>query len=57
MNIYQFKPIAAERVDLPYGFRLKTIPGTREGNTVCVTSLNGADVYVRVFFQSLEILN
>jgi len=56
MNIYQFKPIAAERVDLPYGFRLKIIPGTRERDTVCVAALNGEPV-ARVFFQSLEILN
>lgn len=55
--IYQFKPHPTDPQSqtLPYGLRLKVIPGTRRGHTVQVKDTAGNPLG-RVLFQSLEVL-
>lgn len=53
--LYQFKPHPAETQQLPYGLRLRIIPGTRKGHTVQVKDTAG-EPRGRVLFQSLEVL-
>lgn len=55
--LYQYKPhpndpqVAA----LPYGLRVRIIPGTRQGDSVQVKDTAGNPLG-RVLFQSLEVL-
>lgn len=55
--LYQFKPHPADpqAAALPYGLRLRVIPGTRRGHTVQVKDTTG-EPRGRVLFQSLEVL-
>ena len=55
--IYQYKPHPADPQarTLPYGLRLKVIPGTRQGDTIQVKDTAGNPLG-RVLFQSLEVL-
>jgi len=55
--IYQYKPHPQDpqAQALPYGLRLKVIPGTRRGHTVQVKDTLGNPLG-RVLFQSLEVL-
>ena len=55
--LYQFKPHPADpqAAALPYGLRLRVIPGTRRGHTVQVKDTAGQPLG-RVLFQSLEVL-
>jgi hypothetical protein len=55
--IYQYKPTPADpqAAALPYGLRLRVIPGTRRGHTVQVKDTAGNPLG-RVLFQSLEVL-
>jgi hypothetical protein len=58
--IYQFKPLPhdPQAAALPYGLRLRVIPGTREGypqSTVQVKDTAGNPLG-RVLFGSLEVL-
>lgn len=55
--IYQYKPHPTDpqAQTLPYGLRLKVIPGTRQGDTVQVKDTLGNPLG-RVLFQSLEVL-
>jgi hypothetical protein len=52
--VYQFKPVEQDLdKGLPYGLRLRIIPGTREGVQVWVKDLQG-DPVAKVSIQSLE---
>lgn len=55
--IYQFKPHHQDpqAQALPFGLRLRIIPGTRDGHTVQVKDTAGNPLG-RVWFQSLEVL-
>ena len=55
--IYQYKPHPQDpqAQALPYGLRLRVIPGTRRGHTVQVKDTAGNPLG-RVLFHSLEIL-
>ena len=55
--IYQYKPHPQDpqAQTLPYGLRLKVIPGTRQGDTIQVKDTAGNPLG-RVLFQSLEVL-
>ena len=55
--IYQYKPPPQDPQAqvLPYGLRLRVIPGTRRGHTVQVKDTAGNPLG-RVLFQSLEVL-
>ena len=55
--LYQFKPHPSDpqATALPYGLRLRVIPGTRRGHTVQVKDTTG-EPRGRVLFQSLEVL-
>jgi hypothetical protein len=55
--IYQYKPHPRDpqAAALPYGLRLKVIPGTRQGDSVQVKDTAGNPLG-RVLFQSLEVL-
>lgn len=55
--LYQYKPHPADpqAQALPYGLRLKVIPGTRQGDTIQVKDTAGNPLG-RVLFQSLEVL-
>ena len=55
--IYQYKPAPndPQAAALPYGLRLKVIPGTRQGDSVQVQDTAGNPLG-RVLFQSLEVL-
>ena len=55
--LYQYKPHTndPQAAALPYGLRLKVIPGTRQGDSVQVQDTAGNPLG-RVLFQSLEVL-
>ena len=55
--IYQYKPTPADpqAAALPYGLRLRIIPGTRRVHTVQVKDTAGNPLG-RVLFSSLEVL-
>ena len=55
--VYQYKPHTndPQAAALPYGLRLKVIPGTRQGDSVQVKDTAGNPLG-RVLFQSLELL-
>ena len=55
--LYQYKPHPndPQAAVLPYGLRLKVIPGTRQGDSVQVKDTAGNPLG-RVLFQSLEVL-
>jgi hypothetical protein len=55
--IYQYKPAPndPQAAALPYGLRLKVIPGTRQGDSVQVQDTAGNPLG-RVLFNSLEVL-
>lgn len=55
--LYQYKPHPQDpqAQTLPYGLRLKVIPGTKDGQTVQVKDTAGNPLG-RVLFQSLEVL-
>ena len=55
--LYQYKPAPndPQAAALPYGLRLKVIPGTRQGDSVQVKDTAGNPLG-RVLFQSLEVL-
>jgi len=63
--LYQYKPTPADpqAAALPYGLRLRVIPGTRRGQTengIFFTTVQVQDTagnpLGRVLFQSLEVL-
>ena len=55
--LYQYKPAPndPQAAALPYGLRLKVIPGTRQGDSVQVQDTAGNPLG-RVLFNSLEVL-
>lgn len=55
--LYQYKPHPndPQAAVLPYGLRLKVIPGTRQGESVQVKDTAGNPLG-RVLIQSLEVL-
>ena len=57
MTIYQFKPISGEplRQTLPWGFRLKIVPGSKQGDRVQVRDMAG-NILGLVSIRSLEVL-